>query len=126
MSVTALSLRDQKRTLFAVCVLLLVSPVLSCHEPAELRPAKRPPGVPETATWAGGADGGSYMHCAVDLKHDVNECRVWNDYTGQLMESGSYRLVRERRAAKQSELRFTGADWGGHIWLENGLTLQHQ
>jgi len=55
-------------------------------------PHKSPPGVPEVAIWAGGMDGGSFILCEVDSGRGVNTCRVWNDQSGGLEESGDYRL----------------------------------
>jgi len=86
-------------------------------------PPQKPRGVPPEATWAGGLDGGAFIHCDVDHTKDVNRCRVWNDFTGQLIESGEYRLLKEGRAAKPSELVYSWADFGGWIGLEHGLVL---
>jgi hypothetical protein len=84
----------------------------------------RPSGVPSDALWVGGADGGAYVRCTVDYVLDVNPCSVWNDYTGQLGESGNYRLDKENRAATQSELKISFPDFGGSIYLEHGLVLK--
>jgi hypothetical protein len=95
-----------------------------CRQPASWEPKTRPSGVPSDARWVGGADGGAYVRCSVDAAHDVNPCSVWNDYTGKLVESGNYRLLKEGRAAKESELRITFPDFGGLIYLQGGLILK--
>jgi hypothetical protein len=79
--------------------------------------------VPKTAIWAGGADGGSYVLCDIDPGHDVNHCSVWNDFNGSLIENGSYRLLREKRAARAEELKFMWADRDGWIGLANNKVL---
>jgi len=93
--------------------------------PASLEPRKRPSGVPNTAVWAGGADGGCYVQCSVDTERNVNRCKVWNDFTGELEVSGDYRLVNEDRAAKETELKFTGAV-NEFIYLAGGKILKRR
>ena len=80
-------------------------------------------GVPSEAVWAGGPDGGAYIACEADPKRNVNRCRVWNDYTGALVEHGDYQLLNEGRAATKSELVYTWADFGGWIGLKGGRVL---
>ena len=107
-----------------VTLLCLVA-LMSCDD-ARLEPKKRPTHVPETALWVGGGDGGAYIECSVDAKRDVDMCTVWNDFTGEIVESGKYRLVKENRAATQSELKLRFADFSGLIYLGGGLILKRQ
>jgi hypothetical protein len=86
----------------------LIVAFAGCDRSASLEPKKRPPGVPSEAVWAGGADGGAYVHCAIDRQNNVDKCTVWNDFTGESV-SGDYVLLKEHRAATESELKFTGA-----------------
>lgn len=95
----------------------------SCDRNARLEPEKRPVGVPNTAIWAGGADGGCYIQCRVELKLDVNRCNVWNDYTGDSTGWENYRLVTSNRAATAKELKFEGASTD-YIYLQNGQVLK--
>src|SRR6266702_857354 len=111
MKITALAITLSAITLCAGC------------KDAELRPANYPAGVPSYAVWAGGADGGSYISCTVDQPRNVNYCRVWNDYTGQLVESGDYQFLDQHRLATQDELKYRGADFNGEIYLQNGWNL---
>jgi hypothetical protein len=120
---TCFRLRLKKSSVALAGFLVLVSPLLSCGHPAE--PAKRPSGVPADAVWAGGEDGGAYIQCVVDMAHNRDTCKVWNDYTGASSGWGDYRLVKENRAASASELKFAGAG-GDSIYLQNGLVLTHQ
>jgi hypothetical protein len=90
-------------------------------------PSKRPSSVPESAVWAGGADGGIYVLCTVDETLNVNRCTIWDDYTGR-SRSGSFRLAGENRAAMQSELVYRGAmmmsNYQGTITLKGGKRLE--
>jgi hypothetical protein len=88
-------------------------------------PPARPKGVPSEAVWAGGPDGGSFIFCDFDSVKDVNHCKVWNDFNGQLVESGEYRLLKEGRAANKSELVYAWADRGGWIGLRHDLVLDN-
>ncbi len=87
------------------------------------RPPKRPAGVPVNAVWAGGVDGGSFIFCDIDRGWDVNTCSVYNDYTGEIMERGDFRLKAESRAARAEELKYAWANWGGSIGLSDGRFL---
>ena len=84
-----------------------------------------PKGVPNEAVWAGGPDGGSFVFCDVDSRKEVNHCKVWNDFNGQLVESGEYRLLKEGRAANTSELVYAWADRGGWIGLRRDPVLEN-
>ena len=87
-------------------------------------PSVRPAGIPLDALWVGGADGGAYVRCAVDLARNVDRCEAWNDSTGNLAESGDYQVRGQARAATEQELKkISGADFDGHIYLENGMWL---
>lgn len=98
----------------------------SCQKPPTLEPEHRPQNVPNDAVWVGGADGGAYVRCGIDPTQNVNPCSVWNDYTGMLIESGNYQLVKEHRAATQAELHVTFPDFSGLIYLRGGLVLKRQ
>ena len=101
--------------------LIALTPVLfGC---GQQQPPKRPAGVSADAVWAGGLDGGSFIMCEIDSRLNVNKCVVYNDFTGQVMEKGDFRLKNEGRAARPEELKYTWADWGGMIGLANGKVL---
>jgi hypothetical protein len=87
------------------------------------KPPERPAGVPAEAVWAGGLDGGSFVLCDADSGAPANNCAVYNEDTGQVMDRGSFRLKPENRPARKDELRYAWADWGGQIGLSNGRTL---
>jgi hypothetical protein len=86
---------------------VLVVATTSCG-PAQLKPAKRPSGVPANAVWAGGADRGAYVRCSLDEQREVDKCIVWKDYNGETDGLKDYRLEKEHRAASVDELKFTG------------------
>jgi hypothetical protein len=121
---THFKLRYQRACLVSIGVFAATISFLSCG-PSELRPARKPSGVPVDAVWAGGADGGAYIRCSIDLDRDVDRCTIWNDYTGQTAGPHDYRLQKEHRAARASELKFLGAG-GESIFLQNGLILSLQ
>jgi hypothetical protein len=110
--------------LLAVGLFILVA-CAGCRD-ARLEPATRPANVPAAAVWAGGPDGGAYVLCTVDNARDLNPCTVWDDYTGD-SRSGDFRLLKEGRAATQSELAYEGAMIGsngeGTIALKDGKLL---
>jgi hypothetical protein len=112
--------------LIGIAASLFLAGIIACDSDAKLEPKTRPSRVPGDAVWVGGADGGAYVRCAVDVIRKVNPCSVWNDYTGDLVESGNYRLQMQGRAATESELRIRFPDFDGSIYLEGGLVLKLQ
>ena len=103
-------------------MLALVLP-LFCAGCKRVSPPMKPERVPYSAVWAGASDGGSFVFCDIDPVKDVNHCKVWNDFNGKPVESGEYRLLKEGRAANQTELVFSWAERAGWIGLEHGLVL---
>ena len=57
-------------------ILVLLGSLAACDRNASLQPKTCPSAVPSDAVWVGGADGGAYVRCAVDLVHNVNPCSV--------------------------------------------------
>jgi hypothetical protein len=80
----------------------------------------RPSLVPQTAVWAGGVDGGSFIECDVDSTNDVNRCLAYNEYTGNVEGGGFFQLSGLKRAAHQDELHYRGFD-GDRIYLTTGV-----
>ena len=109
-----------------LCRTLLIISIFIFHPGCNrVSPPVSPKGVPSEAVWAGGPDGGSFILCDFDSVKNVNHCKVWNDFNGQLVESGEYRLLKDRRAANKSELAFAWADRAGWIGLKNDLILEN-
>jgi hypothetical protein len=80
------------------CALLTLASFccIGCGD-GRLEPAKRPANVPETAVWAGGADGGAYVLCTVDAVLDANRCTVWDvQHLRKNTETRPQRQVLER------------------------------
>jgi hypothetical protein len=124
MSPSSVLLEQREMTLRAAAIVFgAISLCIGCKD-AELRPKHYPAGVPSYAVWAGGADGGAYISCTVEPPRNLNYCRVWNDFGGELIESGDYQFLVQHRLARQSELKYLGADFDGEIYLQNGLTLK--
>jgi hypothetical protein len=105
-----------------ILMLVTVSTLLGCGY--RKVPPDRPRGVPVLAGWAGGPDGGSFILCAVDAEKDVNNCTVYNEDTGQIMDRGAFKLGNENRAARAEELKYAWADWGGMIGLTDQRVLK--
>jgi len=84
-------------------------------------PPTRPGGVPGSAVWAGGLDGGGWVTCSVEAHSDPNVCTIY-DEEGRTQGPARYRLKKLNRAARTEELRFTYVT-GQAIGLENGLEL---
>lgn len=103
-------------------MLVTFAALLSCA--CRKVPPDRPAGVPPQAVWAGGLDGGSFILCGIDSKKDVNNCVVYNEDTGQVMDRGAFRLRTENRAARTEELQYNWADWNGMIGLADGQVLK--
>jgi hypothetical protein len=82
----------------------------------------RPLGLPSSAVWAGGEDGGSFIDCMPNKGGEPNDCTVYNENGEVYMERGKYVIKGSNRGASSDELRYTYAD-GIHIGLEKGLTL---
>jgi hypothetical protein len=105
-------------------VLIAIVALAGCQY--DLRPPKRPGGVPSEATWVGGIDGGGWVLCHADEPlSGYNLCTVWNE-EGRPFESGRYRLRDKfknlNRAAKSDELHYTYAS-ADLIGLQGGLEL---
>jgi hypothetical protein len=103
-----------------IILYLLISAAVGCKSRVEAPP--RPPRVPSTAMWAGGADGGSFIECDVDQKHNENRCLIYNDSTGDVEGGGFFQLLGLHRAALPNELRFRSFD-GERIDLPGGQML---
>ena len=119
-----------KRTvLFALLIMVvLVGLAYVVLGPAKGRaPKNRPVPVPIDAMWVGGADGGAYVRCRVDVAKNTDYCEVWNDSTGRLSEAGDYQVRGQARAATKTELAdILFPDFAGHIYLAHNVILDRQ
>ncbi len=88
---------------------------LACNGSAH-RPAK----VPNEALWVGAPDGGVWIYCKVDSDRDVNVCKVYNEFTGDMMAAGDYVSIRSKSAITNPVY----SAFDGHvILLQNGDVL---
>lgn len=55
---------------------------------------ERPAGVPSSAKWAGGLDGGAWVDCNENQGHLI-ACRIYANVTGVLMEEGEFSVAME-------------------------------
>lgn len=108
-------------TSVSILVLAVNLLVMSCYRPY---PPSRPAGVPSSAAWAGGWDGGGWVTCSSDAGAEFNSCTIY-DEQGRTHGSAQYRLKDLNRAARPGELKYTYVT-GKAIGLESGLELvQH-
>jgi hypothetical protein len=112
--------RVSRRTVGPVLLVLLLLCCNSCKREIVHR---RPNGVPETAVWAGGVDGGAFIECAFPISSKTNSCTVYNDATGDIWMSGAFALRGNSSDNLKVAPRFAGAD-GTNIHLTDGSVLE--
>jgi hypothetical protein len=84
---------------------------------------RRPSGVPESAIWAGGVDGGAFIDCALPTSSKTNACNVYNDATGDVWMSGAFALRGSSFDNLNVAPRFAYAD-GTKIGLTDHFVLE--
>ena len=82
----------------------------------------RPQNVPASAVWSGGPDGGNWFDCDSEKNSAYNNCTVYADVTGAVIETGKYQLKVEKRAATKNELQYAYYSVG-EINLRNNMLL---
>jgi hypothetical protein len=102
--------------LIPIVVLIMLSGCTGVSDP------ERPGNVPATAIWSGGPDGGNWFDCDSGKNSEYNNCAVYADVTGVVIESGKYQLKDERRAATKNELQYAYYSVG-EINLKNNKLL---
>ncbi len=110
-----------------LCVLLLVYVIkeLNCgfvNTPAN--PQERLEGIPLSAVWAGGTDGGAWISCTL-IKNIRVKCIVYNEYTGEVDAEGEFIAVsRNSEKAKNFKIsnRYSYYD-GMNIGVDDNITL---
>ncbi len=106
------------RTFYPLAVWLMLLPGCnSVHAPA------RPAGVPRSAVWAGGVDGGAFVDCSPSQNGEPNSCSVYRDGTGGVYSSGRFVVEGTRRGITADKLQYAGAPDGTRIFLKDHLTL---
>ena len=108
---------------FTVMAILAVSMLAFCTN--KRTPPLRPSQVPQSAVWSGGAEGGAWYDCSVDLERNINVCAVYSEADGKLAFKASYRLKNANRAASSEELKDPVIDVlnGNCIYLAGQKTL---
>ena len=100
--------------LFAALVVLL-----GCNK---TRAPRKPSGVPASAVWAGGTDGGVFIDCAPSRNGEPNPCTVYNDGNGDVYMSGKFVVEGQKKGVPTDKLKFDSAD-GTRIYLEHDVAL---
>jgi len=108
------------RRLNASALLIAVISSFGC---TSNRHRTKPDGIPLSAVWSGGPDGGSYIDCLASEKGESNRCTVYNENTGDVEQSGAFGLNSGRSGASASQLKYDGAPDGIRIFLENAAIL---
>jgi hypothetical protein len=112
------------RPLFTAMVsvlLMIFAGTFGCSriENAPLRPA----GVPKSAVWVGGSDGGVFIVCdSPESDVTANACTVFNDGTGDVLMSGRFVFKTKNSGVAVRDLRYSAYD-GSKILLQNGSSL---
>ena len=100
------------------CLALGLGWLAGCHTPVVVPP--RPASVPAEAVWAGGADGGAWIGCALPLGRATNTCTVWDDDGRHWLTAKFERRRVVRDAAAVTALGFNGR----RIGLSDGSVLE--
>jgi len=82
----------------------------------------RPTGVPASASWAGGWDGGAWVECRLEPGAAANQCRVYDEISGQVLLDAPFVLRSCGKPARIEELRYNAFD-GTSIYLSTGDVL---
>ena len=107
-----------------IFVLTLITFLLvSCSQNQQPITHLRPAGVPLSAVWAGGVDGGSFIDCDSDAQARYNRCLIYNETTGDVEGGGDFVLRGSGRAANKTELKYDGSD-NVRIYLQGGKILE--
>ena len=100
--------------LFIVGAIVGVVADEAIHATSDVRTPQRPPVVPATAQWAGGASGGNWFDCTQQAE-GTYRCAVYADVTGVLIVKGLYKLearpgeIRPVLFASDREIQINGA-----------------
>lgn len=71
---------------------IFLLPLMFACKPTPVLAPPKPPSVPASAVWAGGADGGAWIDCTAMSSKRRYKCSVWNDFGDPWIRSGDYLL----------------------------------
>ena len=103
-------------------LLIFLPFIMSCSR--HYTAPERPENVPASAVWAGN-EKGDWFDCDYNQERDWNNCTVYADVSGAVVESGRFQVEGRKRAAIPSELQFAYHTLG-KIILKNGKMLINQ
>jgi hypothetical protein len=102
-------------------LLTIAAGTCGCSRLASAPP--RPDGVPVSAVWVGGTDGGVFVVCdSPESGVDVYPCTVFNDGTGDVLMSGRFAVKTTHPGPAVRDLKYSAYD-GRDILLQNGSSL---
>ena len=83
----------------------------------------RAQGVPLSAVWAGGVDGGAWIDCRKGEGDGLFRCEVYDDFTAARVAEGLFRLEGVAADGSSATLRYSAFD-GTRILLQGGGSLK--
>ena len=113
---------NASRLLSSLACIAAVLSLTACT--SDVKPPVRPTRVPLSAVWAGGLDGGAFIDCRVRTD-GLNDCTVYNDYSGDVWMQGTFQLKGLARGASDAELHYSFADGEGIGLLGGGYLIPH-
>lgn len=114
--------RSWQSIMFARVLVILLSVSMFAIRCEGKRQQERPTGVPSSAIWVGGSDGGVFIDCTVSRRGEPNHCTIYNDGTGDIDFSGKFVIRGINRGANATLLKFQGSD-GRNIYLDHKVVL---
>jgi len=96
--------------------------VLTCSSCNQSHAPTRPAGVPNSAVWVGGPDGGAFIDCAASRNEGPNACTVYDEPTGEVWMSGGFALEGWQLGVPAQQLKYAGVE-GSNIYLVDGSVL---
>jgi hypothetical protein len=79
--------KSMTKTIIFNFLLLFLFTSCGTNKPAKIK------GIPETAFWAGGVDGGQwYQVDSIDKQNNTIVCKIYNDNNGELVANRKFKL----------------------------------
>ena len=110
-----------RKTNWIILASLMLFLVAGCNSTPT--PPSRPNGVPLTAVWAGGPDGGSFIECVYDVSKKLNLCTVYSDFKGDVIAHGFFNISGKTKASDTKGFQYSAFD-GQNIYLMDNSILK--
>jgi hypothetical protein len=114
-------MRNRIRLTALVFILLVLASACGCSRGENVPP--RPKGVPKSAEWVGGPDGGVFIVCeSAETDISAKACTVFSEGTGDVLMSGHFVIRNKGSQVAVRDLKYSAYD-GSQILLQNGSSL---